>query len=198
MAAWWAGVGGRLQGGWRRARLVLWPCPEQLDLSLQLSSIDLNEQVEGDDRAFEVWHEREDSVRKYLLQARTVITKNAWVKEISSIQQRLALPVWRECLVLVAGLERGTETFSLAVWLSGTQTPAPTMQLPGKGMPPGEDGSLVPLINSASLLAELGYCAGPDSHGRASGFTQGLPAQGGTQTGLGSALLGVLLYLEWK
>lgn len=53
--------------------------------------------MEGDDRAFEVWHEREDSVRKFLLQARTVITKNAWVKEISGIQQRLALPVWREC-----------------------------------------------------------------------------------------------------
>ena len=63
----------------------------------QLSSIDLNDQVEGDDRAFEVWHEREDSVRKYLLQAQTVITKNSWVKEICGIQQRLALPVWREC-----------------------------------------------------------------------------------------------------
>lgn len=100
--------------------------------------------MEGDDRAFEVWHEREDSVRKYLLQARTVITKNAWVKEISSIQQRLALPVWRECLGLAAGLERGTETFSLAVWLSGTQTPTPARQLPGKGKPLGEDGSMFP------------------------------------------------------
>lgn len=66
-------------------------------LSPQLSSIDLNDQVEGDDRAFEVWHEREDSVRKYLLQARTVIIKNSWVKEICGIQQRLAQPVWREC-----------------------------------------------------------------------------------------------------
>lgn len=65
-------------------------------LSPQLSSIDLNDQVEGDDRAFEVWHEREDSVRKYLLQARTVIIKNSWVKEICGIQQRLAQPVWRE------------------------------------------------------------------------------------------------------
>lgn len=65
--------------------------------SSQLSNIDLNDQVEGDDRAFEVWHEREDSVRKYLLQARTVIIKSSWVKEICGIQQRLALPVWREC-----------------------------------------------------------------------------------------------------
>ncbi|KAM4798266.1 LOW QUALITY PROTEIN: obscurin-like [Urocitellus parryii] len=61
---------------------------------MKLSSIDLNDQVEGDDRAVEVWHEREDSVRK-LLQARTVIIKHSWVKEISGIQQRLALPVWR-------------------------------------------------------------------------------------------------------
>lgn len=66
--------------------------------TLQLSSIDLNDQVEGDDRAFEVWHEREDSVRKFLLQARTATTKNSWVKEIRDIQQRLALPVWREYL----------------------------------------------------------------------------------------------------
>lgn len=74
------------------------PChPRVVSVSPQLSSIDLNDQVEGDDRAFEVWHEREDSVRKYLLQARTVIIKNSWVKEICGIQQRLAQPVWREC-----------------------------------------------------------------------------------------------------
>lgn len=72
-------------------------------LSPQLSSIDLNDQVEGDDRAFEVWHEREDSVRKYLLQARTVIIKNSWVKEICGIQQRLAQPVWRECPLVGLG-----------------------------------------------------------------------------------------------
>ncbi|ETE62730.1 Obscurin, partial [Ophiophagus hannah] len=39
-----------------------------------------------------IWHEREDSVRKYLFQARTVIIKNSWVKEICSIQQRISLP----------------------------------------------------------------------------------------------------------
>lgn len=76
------------------------PCVPAVSCALlpQLSSIDLNDQVEGDDRAFEIWHEREDSVRKYLLQARTVITKNSWVKEICGIQQRLSLPIWRECL----------------------------------------------------------------------------------------------------
>lgn len=103
--------------GKRRPRLVFWPHPRRSALVLhpQLSSIDLNEQVEGDDRAFEIWHEREDSVRKYLLQARTVITKNAWVKEICGIQQRLALPIWRECLALAVRPETGTEPFSSAV-----------------------------------------------------------------------------------
>ncbi|XP_077893008.1 obscurin-like [Ictidomys tridecemlineatus] len=71
---------------------------------MKLSSIDLNDQVEGDDLAFEVWHEREYSVRKYLLQACTVIIKHSLVKEISSIQQRLALPVWRECPWCCAGV----------------------------------------------------------------------------------------------
>uniref|UniRef100_A0A3B3RQ54 Obscurin, cytoskeletal calmodulin and titin-interacting RhoGEF a n=1 Tax=Paramormyrops kingsleyae TaxID=1676925 RepID=A0A3B3RQ54_9TELE len=44
---------------------------------MKLTNIDVNETVEGDDRAFEIWHEREDSVRKYTLQARTVIIKNS-------------------------------------------------------------------------------------------------------------------------
>ncbi|XP_062424693.1 obscurin isoform X1 [Rhea pennata] len=61
---------------------------------MKLNNIDVNEFVEGDDRAFEIWHEREDSVRKYLLQARTVIIKNSWVKEICGIQQRISQPIW--------------------------------------------------------------------------------------------------------
>ncbi|NXC39523.1 OBSCN protein, partial [Penelope pileata] len=61
---------------------------------MKLNNIDVNDIVEGDDRAFEIWHEREDSVRKYLLQARTVNIKNSWVKEICGIQQRISQPVW--------------------------------------------------------------------------------------------------------
>lgn len=80
------------------------PHPADACAHLQLSSIDLNDQVEGDDRAFEVWHEREDSVRKYLLQARTAVIKSSWVKEICGIQQRLALPVWSESLGVRLGL----------------------------------------------------------------------------------------------
>jgi len=56
----------------------------------------VNDLVEGDDRAFEIWHEREDLVRKYLFQARTVIIKNSWVKEICGIQKRISEPVWSE------------------------------------------------------------------------------------------------------
>ncbi|NWU26068.1 OBSCN protein, partial [Dyaphorophyia castanea] len=61
---------------------------------MKLNNIDVNDLVEGDDRAFEIWHEREDLVRKYLLQARTVNIKNSWVKEILGIQQRISEPVW--------------------------------------------------------------------------------------------------------
>ncbi|KFQ35823.1 Obscurin, partial [Mesitornis unicolor] len=61
---------------------------------MKLNNIDVNDLVEGDDRAFEIWHEREDLVRKYLLQARTVNIKNSWVKEICGIQQRISEPIW--------------------------------------------------------------------------------------------------------
>ncbi|KAM5307883.1 obscurin isoform 1-T1 [Glossophaga mutica] len=102
---------------------------------MKLSNIDLNEQVEGDDRAFEVWHEREDSVRKFLLQARTVITKNAWVKEISGIQQRLALPVWRppdfEEELADCTAELG-ETVKLACRVIGTPKPIVSWYKDGK------------------------------------------------------------------
>ncbi|XP_077887238.1 obscurin-like [Ictidomys tridecemlineatus] len=102
---------------------------------MKLSSIDLNDQVEGDDLAFEVWHEREDSVRKYLLQACTVIIKHSWVKEISSIQQRLALPVWRplefEEELADCTAELG-ETVKLACRVTGTPKPTVSWYKDGK------------------------------------------------------------------
>ncbi|KAL0966229.1 hypothetical protein UPYG_G00292620 [Umbra pygmaea] len=61
---------------------------------MKLNNIDVNETVEGDDRAFEIWHEREDSVRKYTLQARTVIIKNSWLRELRELQQRFTMPSW--------------------------------------------------------------------------------------------------------
>uniref|UniRef100_A0A5F8GI76 Obscurin n=1 Tax=Monodelphis domestica TaxID=13616 RepID=A0A5F8GI76_MONDO len=102
---------------------------------MKLSNIDVNDQVEGDDRAFEVWHEREDSVRKYLLQARTVIIKNSWVKEICGIQQRLSLPVWNppdfeeELADCTAKLG---ETVKLACRVTGTPKPIVSWYKDGK------------------------------------------------------------------
>ncbi|KAM7400475.1 hypothetical protein PAMA_004929 [Pampus argenteus] len=61
---------------------------------MKLNNIDVNETVEGDDRAFEIWHEREDSVRKYTLQARTVTIKNSWLRELRELQQRYSMPAW--------------------------------------------------------------------------------------------------------
>ncbi|KAK3571997.1 hypothetical protein QTP86_021336 [Hemibagrus guttatus] len=61
---------------------------------MKLTNIDVNETVEGDERAFEIWHEREDSVRKYTLQARTVILKNSWLRELRNLQQRYSMPAW--------------------------------------------------------------------------------------------------------
>ncbi|XP_028831493.1 obscurin isoform X4 [Denticeps clupeoides] len=61
---------------------------------MKLNNIDVNEIVEGDERAFEIWHEREDSVRKYTLQARTVIIKNSWLRELRELQKRYSMPDW--------------------------------------------------------------------------------------------------------
>ncbi|XP_028934062.1 obscurin [Ornithorhynchus anatinus] len=102
---------------------------------MKLSNVDVNDQVEGDDRAFEVWHERDDSVRKYLLQARTLIVKNSWVKEICGIQQRLALPVWRapdfEEELADCTAELG-ETVKLACRVTGTPKPIISWYKDGK------------------------------------------------------------------
>ncbi|XP_077471288.1 obscurin [Stigmatopora argus] len=61
---------------------------------MKLNNIDVNETVEGDDRAFEIWHEREDSVRKYTFQARNVIIKNSWLRDLRELQQRYSMAAW--------------------------------------------------------------------------------------------------------
>uniref|UniRef100_A0A803K8E4 non-specific serine/threonine protein kinase n=1 Tax=Xenopus tropicalis TaxID=8364 RepID=A0A803K8E4_XENTR len=93
---------------------------------MKLTNIDINDQIEGDDRAFEVWHEREDSVRKYLLQARTVIIKNSWVKEICGIQERFSMPIWNPpkfIEVLADCTAELGETVKLACRVTGTPKP---------------------------------------------------------------------------
>ncbi|KAL8164797.1 UNVERIFIED_CONTAM: hypothetical protein K2H54_007083, partial [Gekko kuhli] len=102
---------------------------------MKLSNIDVNDLVEGDDRAFEIWHEREDSVRKYVFQARTVIIKNSWVKEICGIQHRISLPVWDppefEEELADCTAELG-ETVKLACRVTGTPKPGVTWYKDGK------------------------------------------------------------------
>ncbi|XP_073532987.1 obscurin-like [Phyllobates terribilis] len=104
---------------------------------MKLTNIDVNDLVEGDDRAFEIWHEREDSVRKYLLQARTLIIKNSWVKEISGIQQRFSLPQWNPPhFIEVLGdctAELG-ETVKLACRVTGTPKPTITWYKDGRSV----------------------------------------------------------------
>ncbi|NWZ24041.1 OBSCN protein, partial [Asarcornis scutulata] len=102
---------------------------------MKLNNIDVNDIVEGDDRAFEIWHEREDSVRKYLLQARTVNIKNSWVKEICGIQQRISQPVWippdfeEELADCTAELG---ETVKLACKVTGVPKPSVSWYKDGK------------------------------------------------------------------
>ncbi|NXW44878.1 OBSCN protein, partial [Nyctiprogne leucopyga] len=102
---------------------------------MKLNHIDVNDLVEGDDRAFEIWHEREDLVRKYLLQARTVNIKNSWVKEICGIQQRISEPLWippdfeEELADCTAELG---ETVKLACKVTGAPKPSVTWYKDGK------------------------------------------------------------------
>ncbi|KFV56159.1 Obscurin, partial [Gavia stellata] len=102
---------------------------------MKLNNIDVNDLVEGDDRAFEIWHEREDLVRKYLLQARTVNIKNSWVKEICGIQQRISEPVWIppdfEELLADCTAELG-ETVKLACKVTGAPKPSVSWYKDGK------------------------------------------------------------------
>ncbi|NWX45647.1 OBSCN protein, partial [Steatornis caripensis] len=102
---------------------------------MKLNNIDVNDLVEGDDRAFEIWHEREDLVRKYLFQARTVNIKNSWVKEICGIQQRISEPVWippdfeEELADCTAELG---ETVKLACKVTGAPKPSVSWYKDGK------------------------------------------------------------------
>ncbi|GAB0185061.1 obscurin [Grus japonensis] len=102
---------------------------------MKLNNIDVNDLVEGDDRAFEIWHEREDLVRKYLLQARTVNIKNSWLKDICGIQQRISEPVWippdfeEELADCTAELG---ETVKLACKVTGAPKPSVSWYKDGK------------------------------------------------------------------
>ncbi|GCC29258.1 hypothetical protein chiPu_0007696 [Chiloscyllium punctatum] len=102
---------------------------------MKLTNVDVNDFVEGDERSFEIWHEREDSVRKYTLQARTVNIKISWVKDITGIQQRFSLPAWSppEFIEKLADCiaEMG-QTVKLACLVIGNPKPVITWYKDGK------------------------------------------------------------------
>ncbi|KAM4728162.1 obscurin [Anableps anableps] len=102
---------------------------------MKLNNIDVNETVEGDDRAFEIWHEREDSVRKYTLQARTVTIKNSWLRDLRELQQRYSMPAWSppdfEEILANCTAELG-QTIKLACKVTGVPKPVVTWYKDGR------------------------------------------------------------------
>ncbi|XP_042075788.1 obscurin isoform X23 [Haplochromis burtoni] len=104
---------------------------------MKLNNIDVNETVEGDDRAFEIWHEREDSVRKYTLQARTVTIKNSWLRDLRELQQRYSMPAWSspdfDEILANCTAELG-QTVKLACKVTGVPKPAVTWYKDGRAV----------------------------------------------------------------
>ncbi|XDV47853.1 hypothetical protein PO909_017402 [Leuciscus waleckii] len=104
---------------------------------MKLTNIDVNETVEGDERSFEIWHEREDSVRKYTLQARTVIIKNSWLRDLRDLQQRYSMPAWSlpdfDSVLTDLTAELG-QTVKLACKVTGVPKPQVTWYKDGRAV----------------------------------------------------------------
>ncbi|XP_072297835.1 obscurin isoform X15 [Eucyclogobius newberryi] len=104
---------------------------------MKLNNMDVNESVEGDDRAFEIWHEREDTVRKYTLQARTVNIKNSWLRDLRELQQRYSLPAWSspdfDEILANCTAELG-QTVKLACKVTGAPKPVVTWYKDGRAV----------------------------------------------------------------
>ncbi|XP_077101395.1 obscurin isoform X31 [Siphateles boraxobius] len=104
---------------------------------MKLTNIDVNDTVEGDERAFEIWHEREDSVRKYTLQARTVIIKNSWLRDLRDLQQRYSMPAWSlpdfDSVLTDLTAEIG-QTVKLACKVTGSPKPQVTWYKDGRAV----------------------------------------------------------------
>ncbi|XP_041040413.1 obscurin isoform X3 [Carcharodon carcharias] len=147
---------------------------------MKLTNIDVNDFVEGDERSFEIWHEREDSVRKYTLQARTVNIKISWVKDISGIQQRFSLPAWNppEFVEKLADCtaEMG-QTVKLACLVIGNPKPVVTWYKDGKAVEvdphhiiiEDEDGSCTLILDTLTAADSGQYmCYAASAAGNAS------------------------------
>ncbi|GCB60611.1 hypothetical protein scyTo_0012772 [Scyliorhinus torazame] len=147
---------------------------------MKLSNVDVNDFVEGDERSFEIWHEREDSVRKYTLQARTVNIKISWVKDISGIQQCFSLPAWNppEFVEKLADCtaEMG-QTVKLACLVIGNPKPIVTWYKDGKPVEvdphhiiiEDEDGSCTLILDTLTTADSGQYmCYAASTAGNAS------------------------------
>ena len=65
----------------------------------QLGDIEVKEAVERDERAWGLWHEHRGTVRKITLQARSVLLKLSWLKDLRDLQQRSSLSSRSESLL---------------------------------------------------------------------------------------------------
>ncbi|XP_051964162.1 obscurin [Xyrauchen texanus] len=61
---------------------------------MKLSDIDVKDTVEGDDRSFGLWHEHRGMMRKIILQARSILLRLSWLKDLRDLQQRSKQPTW--------------------------------------------------------------------------------------------------------
>ncbi|XP_073766285.1 obscurin isoform X3 [Danio rerio] len=61
---------------------------------MKLSDIDVKDTAEGDDRSFGLWHEHRGMVRKIILQARSILLRLSWLKDLRDLQQRNKQPAW--------------------------------------------------------------------------------------------------------
>ncbi|KAI7798029.1 putative obscurin, partial [Triplophysa rosa] len=93
---------------------------------MKLCDIDVKDTVEGDDRAFGMWHEHRGMVRKIVLQARSVLIRLSWLKDLRDLQLRSKPPAWSApCFEqhLINFSARFGQTVKLACKITGTPKP---------------------------------------------------------------------------
>ncbi|XP_072537299.1 obscurin [Salminus brasiliensis] len=96
---------------------------------MKLGDIELKDTVEGDDRCWGLWHEHRGTIRKITLQARTVLTRLSWLKDLRDLQQRSRISLWSPpCfeLSLTDSAAKLGQTVKLACKVTGSPKPVVT------------------------------------------------------------------------